>query len=436
MGKFAVVIIVAAMAVFSLFAVFNKDLTTINVPFDKTYELPKIALLLASAMAGVLVTLTLFGVRDTRRFIISYKEQRKRKKSERIESEYARAADALLAENEAEAEQALDAVLKDAPAHVPALLKLGDIYAKLARFDDAADCYRKALAADEDNMQALFSLAGVLDRSGKPAEAMRQLDRILALDSDNVAAMHRKRALYERDGRWDDLVDLQKAVLKAERDPEDQKREQAQLLGYRYEQARDALERGDLEKATKGFRALVREDESFDPAHLGLVEALIGQDSTEEAAAHLEQAFASTGSQILLVRLEDLLISLGEPSRLLRTYRSAVSSSPHNDTLRFFLGKLYYRLEMVDDALEALSDMENPDACPDAHKLLGELYVRRDQFEKAVEHFKKTLDISRTLRVPYCCRICGNTADEWAGRCADCGNWNTVRFDLSGTCEV
>jgi rubrerythrin len=118
------------------------------------------------------------------------------------------------------------------------------------------------------------------------------------------------------------------------------------------------------------------------------------------------------------------------------TYRNALASDPQNSMLRFFLGKLYYRLEMVDDALETLDISEIPEAFPQWNQLLGELFLRRNQCERAVEEFKKTIDFKKTLRVPYCCSKCGHPDEQWAGRCPSCGTWNTYEFNLHGTCNI
>ncbi len=48
--------------------------------------------------------------------------------------------------------------------------------------------------------------------------------------------------------------------------------------------------------------------------------------------------------------LAEELINHGDPGRLIRFYKSSISKEPQNHALRFFMGKLFYRLERVDDA--------------------------------------------------------------------------------------
>jgi lipopolysaccharide biosynthesis regulator YciM len=130
----------------------------------------------------------------------------------------------------------------------------------------------------------------------------------------------------------------------------------------------------------------------------------------------------------VLAKLEDLLISIGDPLRLIRTYQNIIAKEPDNQEIRFFLGKLYYRLEMVDDAFRELGALE--DSFPEVHMLLGELYLKRQQCEKAAGEFKKTLHLSKALKVPYLCSQCGHAETAWAGRCPSCGRWNTFELRL------
>lgn len=65
----------------------------------------------------------------------------------------------------------------DASAHV----KLGDVYAKLGRQDEAATAYRAALAKQPDNGLALLGLGGVLVRTGQAEQGMALLARAAPL---------------------------------------------------------------------------------------------------------------------------------------------------------------------------------------------------------------------------------------------------------------
>jgi lipopolysaccharide biosynthesis regulator YciM len=249
--------------------------------------------------------------------------------------------------------------------------------------------------------------------------------------------MYRKRDILERQGKWDDLVYLQKSILKHEHGEKDKKREGQNLIGYKYEYGRYSIESNQLEKAKKAFKTVLRLEKDFLPAILGLAEVMLTEGDSEEAVNLLEKSYENTHSTILLARLEDLLISMEEPSRLISIYKNSISKNPNNPVIKFFLGKLFYRLEMVDDAFEVLTGIDTGGVLyPDLHQLVGNLYMRKNQCEKAVQEFRKAVDIKLSLRLPYCCKQCGYIADEWSGRCPDCKHWSTYHFNLEGTCKA
>ena len=432
--KTTLLIFIVFLGALALFAVSNKETVQMTVPFGAVYEMPKISLILFSAAFGALSMLAVFLVRDTRRLMATYKFQRKLKKEDRIQKLYGKALNAILADDRAEAKTALEEILKIEPEHTDSLLRLGDIMQAEESFEAANGYYRRALSSDEGSLAALFSLARLREAQGRWQDALGYIEEILDIDPDNLSALLRKRRILERDGKWSELIEVQKAALKHKHTEKQQQKEQTALTGYRYELARESLEAGDFDRAGKEFRSVLRMDDRFVPAQLGLAEAMLREGEVDDAVNSLDKAFEETGSLIILARLEDILINAGEPSRLIKIYNNAMARDPKNATLRFFMGKLYYRLEMIEDAFDTLRAIEEP--YPELHKLMGELYLRRQQYEKAAEEFKKTVNMKKTLRLPYCCGSCGLVSEEWSGRCPDCLNWNTYLFNIHGTCKV
>jgi tetratricopeptide (TPR) repeat protein len=435
MGKTSAVIFILFLAGILAFGFFNQELVNITIPGGQVYMISKFILVLISILIGALITFIFFAIRDTRKFIDNWQYQKKQKQEIKVQELYSRALNSLLAKNEDAAKDALEDILKEEPDHIDALLRLGDI-AAAEDFQKAIVHYQRARELEPKRIETLFSLDSLLEKSGRWSEALRYLDEILDIDDANLTAMYRKREILEKQARWDDVVSLQKSILKREHSEKDKKREHENLIGYEYEYGRHSLENGQLEKAKKAFRNIVRTEKDFVPAILGLAEVLLQEGESEEAINMLENAFAATESKILLARLEDLLISISEPSRLIRIYRSGISRNPNDPVTKFFLGKLFHRLEMIDDSFDTLSGIDTGGASyPELHLLMGNLYMRKRQLEKAVLEFKKAADIKTAFRLPYCCNHCGYRADDWSGRCPDCRNWSTYQFNLDGTCK-
>ncbi len=437
MGKLTLLLIVLFLSALGYFAVLNKEPVTFAVTPRTIYEMPKIALILLSFVVGMAMMLIVFFVRDTKRFIDNRRYQRKQKADMRIQELYSRALNAILADNEQEAKSALELILQEDPRHIDTLLRLGDIAMEEGDSQKALTYYKKAREQQPHNIEALFSLGNVLEKTGRFNEGLAILDEILDLDPDNLTALYRKRSALEKKEKWDDLIAVQRAIIKGKHNEKDRQLEQTNLLGYKYEQGRFSLENSELEKAKKAFRTILRLKDSFIPAYLGLAETMLREEETEDAIALLEKGFDQTSSEIILARLEDLLINLGDPGRLIRLYKSSSFKYPQNQTLRFFMGKLFYRLEMLDDAFETLSALDWASApYPELHQLLGNIYLRRHQLEKAVDEFKKAVDIKKSFLLPYCCHNCGYSSLDWTGRCPDCKEWNTYKFNLLGPCKA
>lgn len=433
MGKLAILIFVLFLAGLALFAIDNKEITTVKIPFSDIYEIPKIALILLSSVAGALAMLLAFTIRDTKRFIENWQYQRKQKKEARVHELYSRALNALLAGNEDEAKESLESILVEEPKHLDALLRLGDIATAEEDYQNAMGFYNKAFTSNPQNLEVLFSLESLTEKTGRWADALNYIEQILDIDTDNLSALYKKRAILERDEKWDELVDVQKTILKHEHSEKDRQREQMNLLGYKYEYGRHSLEHGEIEKAKKAFKTLLRLNSDFIPAYLGLAEVMLREGDPEDTVDFLEKSYGQTSSLIILARIEDLLISLGEPSRLIRLYQNSLAKNPQNHTLRFLLGKLYYRLEMIDDAFETFTYVDASGmASPELYQIMGDLYLKRNQYDRAVSEFKKAVDMKMAFRFPYLCSACGYSSQEWSGRCPSCNNWNTYTFNLYG----
>ncbi|MGE5893708.1 MAG: tetratricopeptide repeat protein, partial [bacterium] len=331
----------------------------------------------------------------------------------------------------------LEQILKESPEHIDSLLKMGSIKSHAREYSAAFNYYKRAYSIDPSRPETLFALADVKEASGAYPDALVYVDEILEMYEDNVRALYRKRELLEKMEKWDDIVYLQRKIIKMKKSDKGRAREQEKLLGYKYEQGRYSLENGEFEKAQKTFQTVLRLDKKFIPAHLGLAEVMLREGNADDAVNYLENGYLQTRSLIVLARIEDMLINLDEPGRLISIYRTALLKEPDSVPLKLMLGKLYHRLEMLDDALEVLQSIDySGTGSPEIAKILGNIYLKRHEPQKAAQQFKKAIDMRRAFRVPYCCAICGFFAVDWAGRCPSCKNWNTYQFDISDSCRI
>ncbi|NWF52868.1 MAG: tetratricopeptide repeat protein, partial [Nitrospirae bacterium] len=283
MSKLSIFIFILFIGVVAIFAIYNQDATTIRVPFGKTYETSKIALLLFSSAVGALIMLIIFAIRDTKRFIDNWQYQKKQKREAEIQELYSKALNSLLAQNEDEAKEYLKGILLKEPDHFNSLLRLGDIALSEEDFQKANEYYQKAKNINPQNLETLFSLVKLSERKGRLLDALNHIEDILEVDDENLSALYKKREILENLGKWDELVSVQKQILKNEHTEKDRNRERMNLIGYKYEYGRQSLENNELEKAKKAFKTVLRLEKNFIPAILGLAEVLLREGESEEA---------------------------------------------------------------------------------------------------------------------------------------------------------
>lgn len=404
----------------------NPAKVTFFVTQDTAFEMSVTALILFStAFGGILVILSA-GVRETKNLFLNWKYARLQKKEAQIETYYTEAVNAFLAKRYRDATLLFQKILVLNPNHVSALLRLGKIYRIEGNFNEAIRLHRRARSLDEQNIEVLLSLSRDLEEAQRFEEAIQYLKEIFHLDEGNLTALTRLRDLYVRLQQWEEAHPLQEKIIKLPLPEEVRQHERVIFLGIKYEIGRHFLQRDQGGIARRYFKGAIKLDKGFLPAYIGLGETHIKEGRMELAAALLQKAYEMTGHLILLHRLEDLYLDMGEPERILQAYRNAIDKDRHNSVLKFYLGKLYYRLEMIDDAFEVLAEVDtHVEYFPDLHKILGNLYLRRGELSMAVEAFKKSLKLKKRVLVPYYCPDCDNHTIEWTGRCTRCGRWNS-----------
>jgi tetratricopeptide (TPR) repeat protein len=434
--RFIVTILLIGIIIFViLLREFNSDLITVYLLPSKSYEIAKSTFLLLSLAIGAGMVFLVYLMRDVRRFLRGLGVQREQKKRMKIQELYTKGLNAMLAKRNAEAANYFQKVLAVDPNHVDTLLRLGICKLRDKMPQEAILVHQKALGFAPDNQEVLFSLAADYEETKRFDDALEMYKRILSRDSSNLTAIIRMRDLYQRLGHWEELYETQSKLVANPLAPSELEIEHRKLVGLKYEFGRSLLEAGDLERAKKIFRGVIKLDKDFIPAYLGLGEVYFEENKASEASELWEKAYKMTSSTLLLHRLEDLYLRQGEPGKAIELYMKAVNWKPQDVSLKFFLGKLYYRLEMVDEAFDILSTVDWGDKeFPDVHKLLGNIYLRRGSLGLAASEFKKALGFKKQIIIPYMCSNCDLRTTDWSGRCPNCGKWNTFGVNLEKTC--
>ena len=428
-------LLICTVIFMTLLREFNPGLITVNLLPSKSYEIATSTFMLLSLAIGAGLVFLIYLMRDVRRFLRSIGVQREQKKRMKIQELYAKGLNAMLAKRNAEAANYFQKVLAVDPNHVDTLLRLGICKLRDKMPQEAILVHQKALGLAPGNQEVLFALAADYEETKRFDDALEVYKRILSKDSSNLTAIIRMRDLYQRLNHWEELYETQSNLVANPLTPSELEIEHRKLVGLKYEFGRSLLEAGDLERAKKTFRGVIKLDKDFIPAYLGLGEVYLEENKAADASELWEKAYKMTSSILLLHRLEDLYLKQGEPGKAIELYMRAVNWKPQDVALKFFLGKLYYRLEMVDEAFDILSTVDWGDKeFPDVHKLLGNIYLRRGSLGLAASEFKKALGFKKQIIIPYFCSNCDLRTTDWSGRCPNCGKWNTIGVNLEKTC--
>jgi lipopolysaccharide biosynthesis regulator YciM len=280
----------------------------------------------------------------------------------------------------------------------------------------AADALRRAQEARRggrlDEARTLYRY--LLQRWPHHAEALRGL---------------RDFAIADRD--WDEAVAIQQRLLGVAAPAERAVESEWLAVGY-YELGRLQLARGAAAAAVAQFKAALRADRDFLPATLALGDAWEAAGDPREAVRVWERAAETRPVLPLLARLERVYRREGRPGRMIALYRTACQRSPDDLALAAALGRVYFELEMLDEAAEQFEKLEvrAPDLSV-VHAFLGAVFERQGDVRDAFDEYRRALRLSHGFDWPHQCQACGAVSAIWQDRCQQCERWNTLRPSTS-----
>ncbi len=422
-----VLTLIAAIYAAVQFSALNPEPITVRLTRNSSVAVTPVYLVLFCVAAGSLAVVMLIGVREVRALILNWRSSRRRKREAKVQNYYAEGVLASLSRRTGEAISLLQKVLIFDPNHTRTLLSLGNIFRKEKHFNEAIRLHRKARLLEEGNLEILFMLARDLEEAKRFEEAVQALEEVLKKDGTNPAALYRIRDIHIRNGKWLEAHAVQERLLKAGLPERDTRSETQVLAGLKYEVGRSYMDRGDRDHARRFFKEAIKLDKGFLPARIGFGETLIREGKLRQAAESWEKSYLKTGNTIFLQRLEDLYLEMGQPGEMIRIYEEALARRPQDQTLKLALGKLFYRLEMVDDAFDLLSTLDAAnDPTGDIQKIMASLYIRKGSTEAALVELQEALSGPRPGAALLTCTACRYETREWSGRCPACGRWNTL----------
>ena len=330
-----------------------------------------------------------------------------------------------------EAEDHLRRAVQLDPRSTTAHQNLAETLRKQERFAEAVESYRSVLAIDEGFALAYAGMGTALYGTRRHAEALAALARALALQPDlpgkGALLLHMGRAAREL-GRSDEAAaHFQRA---AELDP-DSLEPLLELARLRFRQGRSGegdriLQRvresrsGDpaavhtiaealraearFEEAVASYRAALRIDADYAPAHAGLGIALFQSERYEEAIEALQRALAlqvdlPIAGSSLHVFLGRAALELGRPDAA-DHFARALRSHPHDREALDHLAMTRFGQQRYEEALALYRTMIEigPDNAL-THSNVGATLYHLGRLEEALVSIERALALDPNLEI-------------------------------------
>ncbi len=412
----------------------NEELLNERFALTPATSVPLYGALIVVFLAGFLPAVSVLLTQSLQRDLRERRERKLDREAKSLRGSFRRAIDFRADGQWAKAAAELEALQKERPENFGTLLYYGEALRELGRTDEAIEVHRRLSVLYPQGVSALYQLAKDYEARGEGEVAEQIHDRILRdFPGQGLTILRRRRdeALLERN--WSRAARLQERIdgLRAESGDTADGREDAVRLGLGYESAVDCLEADRPAEALERVDALLAQAPDFLPARILRGEALLAGGDESAAEATWRAAFLESGRPVFLQRIEDHFIERENPLQAIETLHDLIAEAQNDLLPKFFLGRLYYRLEMHDEAFKTLSGLaDRVRASPTHHYLMGRIQERRGELGLAVESYRASLQESSIRSAEYVCAECGERRTEWADRCNRCGSWNGLDLDF------
>jgi len=427
-------ILTASSLVFVLSLLYapNSETLTRHIFLSRDFSMPVWAAFMFVALASMAVPVVFGLLRDVKQLLDSVTRRRALRTQKEMERRYVLGIEAILDGREERALEHFNAILERDPAHFEALLKAGDVHREMGHHRKAIECHRGALRSRETDLRPLFALVEDYERAGDTPAARETLTRIIERKPKRALTAYRKlRTLLVREEEWEAALEVQRKIEDLLGEQGMKKQDLKFALGIPYQLAcRYAAEERPRD-ALAVLKKLVKTSPEFVPAAWKLGKILEGSGDADEAVEVWRKGFETTSAPVFLSTLEDHFLQLEEPVRAIEVLKQLVWKVKRDAVPRFFLGKLYYRLEMLDEALDIFRSLRaKVSYAPTIHFYVARILERRGDPVQAAREYGHLLRQVDPLRLEYRCAVCSSRYSAWRDFCETCGEWNTVQLDL------
>ena len=387
------------------------------------------SLLLLFFLIGFLLNILFTGIMEIVRLVKGLNASADTRLVKRISERMQEARDLVAHGLSREAQAILEGVLEQRRDYVPARLLLGEVLVKTGEADKAVKLLEALCLEEPQQVEARYQLAEAL-LAVRNAEGCISVLKKLGGEHPKLAlrAWRRLRALYMEAQSWEEALEAHKKLL-AHFGAELTQGEKAQGAALGYQLGMAKVEADQFKDAAQAFQQVIKEEPDFVPAYLSLGRCMILQDLEDQGLEIWLEGYRRTGEGTFLQEIEDYFIQLGRPEDGLALMRKVAATSKHATTAKFFLGKMLYRLEILDEALELFQEVRSQVVySPILFFYMAKIHSRRARLDAALNEYRQLLRNLGVLKLRYECAVCGQKTQDFTDRCDNCGSWNSSHF--------
>ncbi len=407
----------------------NPDPVTLHLSSTQAWQAPLPVVLLAALVLGAVVTFAVSLIRAGRTALTGWRLQRGSQRARRHQGRKDHGLGlAWLGEHD-KSRALLAKALRDTPDDLAAFLLFVRTYLDQGDHRRARSVLEEGIDRRGPDPKLLLFLAEARLGLGDLPGAIEALERAHRADPASPRVADKLRDAYVGAGRWREAAAMQESHLATVHEPQARAQAERRLIGMRYQ---SALAIPEPSARATALRALLRNAPDFEPAAVGLGDALIEIGQTRQAERLWRRILGRGARAGVFERLERLMRGGPNAARLDAFTRRLVRRHPTDGTARLFRARMLVRDGRLDEAAIELGQVPPPwQTLPGYHALLAELHVRRAAYDDAVTAYRHALAAGAVAA--FRCEVCGTDAEEWRGFCAACKSWNSYRsgFDLS-----
>lgn len=348
--------------------------------------------------------------------------------SERVaEEHYLKGLDAILGSRPLEAVNHFQHALEAQANYLPALLKLGDALRTVGRSQDAVTWHRAALNEHPEDVPTLYALTEDSLALRDHEEAKKYLWEILRIQPRRaLKALRILRDLYIQEGNWRKALEIQERIGDARVLDEERAEDAPFTAGILYQIGADLVGNEKYGEAVDQLEKVRKKYPSFIATYLKLAEAYLREGREQDAVNAFLEGYRRNTSPTCLLAMEQFHLEKGDPEGAIRQYQALIATTDRKVIPKFLLGRLYYRLEVLDRAEAILTEIEGTIRQSGLLQYyLGRIRERRGDAPKACLHYREVIRILNPFELNYSCGSCGEIAPSWRDYCPRCLRWDT-----------